>query len=265
MHVKALDHADNILETIQNITETEKPFDICIIDINMIGINSYDIAKQIRACPPPVSGLPLLAFSSPIPGGAAKCEKAGFDGFLTKPIRTDRLLQMVKQLIGKKKRDEECLKTTDRQIMTQHSVRENIKRSIKILLAEDNKVNQQLAKIMLTKAGYNVEIANNGLEAFNKFIKNPEAFNLILMDVQMPEMDGLEASMAIRHWENKKNELSVKNGNKQEFGVPIIAVTANALEGDKEKCLNAGMNDYLTKPIKRETVFEVIEKWIFND
>ncbi|MBT7087289.1 MAG: response regulator, partial [Desulfobacterales bacterium] len=265
MHVKAIDNGDNILETIQNITDTEKPFDICIIDINMIGINSYDIAKQIKACSPSISEMPLLAVSSPIPGGAAKCEKAGFNGFLTKPIRTERLLQMVKQLLGKKERDEEYLKSSDRHIMTQHSVREDIKRSIGILLAEDNKVNQQLAKIMLTKAGYSVDIANNGIEAINKFTKNPEAFNLILMDVQMPEMDGLEASMAIRHWENKRNESSDKNGNKQEYNVPIIAVTANALEGDKEKCLNAGMNDYLTKPIKREAVFEVIEKWIFND
>jgi len=265
MNVMALNNGDNILETIQNITDTEKPFDICIIDINMIGINSYDIAKQLKACPPPLSEMPLLAVSSPIPGGAAKCEKAGFNGFLTKPIRTERLLQMVKQLLGKKERDEESLKTSDRQIMTQHSIREDIKRSIGILLAEDNKVNQQLAKIMLTKAGYSVDIANNGIEAFNKFTKNPEAYNLILMDVQMPEMDGIEASMAIRHWENKKNESSYKNGNKQEYNVPIIAVTANALEGDKGKCLNAGMNDYLTKPIKREAIFEVIEKWIFND
>jgi CheY-like chemotaxis protein len=102
---------------------------------------------------------------------------------------------------------------------------------------------------MLSKAGYQVEVAGNGKVAFEKYTTNPEAFDLIFMDVQMPEMDGKSATQAIR------------SAGHQE--VPIVAMTAQAMKGDREKCLAAGMNDYITKPIKREVVFAVLEKWVF--
>ncbi len=117
-------------------------------------------------------------------------------------------------------------------------------------MAEDNPVNQKLAKLMLTKAGYQVEIANNGQEAVEKFTSSPEDFDLIFMDIQMPEIDGMEATEIMR---------------KKGFDtIPIIAMTAHAMKGDREKCLEAGMDDYVTKPIKRETVFKMIEKWVFE-
>ncbi len=121
---------------------------------------------------------------------------------------------------------------------------------MRILLAEDNPVNQKLAELMLTKGGYHVEVANNGKEAVEKYITSPGDFDLIFMDIQMPEMDGLEATKAIR---------------KREDEIPIIAMTANAMKGDMEKCLNAGMDDYMTKPIKRDLIFEMIKKWVFKD
>jgi CheY-like chemotaxis protein len=108
-----------------------------------------------------------------------------------------------------------------------------------ILLAEDNPINQKLAKMMLAKAGYQVETANTGKEAFEKYITSSGNFDLILMDMQMPEMD----------WEEKN-----KNP------VPIVALTANAIQGDKEKCLEGGMDDYITKPINKDLFFEIIEK-----
>ena len=135
-------------------------------------------------------------------------------------------------------------------IHTQYSVREDLKHSVRILLAEDNLVNQKLAKLMLGKAGYQVEVANNGREAVTRYTAAPDAFDLIFMDVQMPEMDGKEATAAIR-----------KMGHER---VPIIAMTAHAMKGDRDMCLQAGMNDYLTKPIKRESVFAIIEKNLFN-
>jgi CheY-like chemotaxis protein len=119
-----------------------------------------------------------------------------------------------------------------------------------VLLVEDNPVNQKLAKLMLAKGGYQVEAAGNGLEAVERFTASPEDFDLILMDIQMPEMDGMEATRAIRR----------KGFN----AIPIVAMTAHAMKGDREKCLEAGMDDYITKPIKRETVFKMIEKWIFS-
>ncbi|MBW1870390.1 MAG: response regulator [Deltaproteobacteria bacterium] len=134
--------------------------------------------------------------------------------------------------------------------MTQYSVLEEMKHSVRILLAEDNPVNQKLAKMMLTKAGYQVEVANNGKEAVEKYTASPKDFDLIFMDVQMPEMDGLEATKAIR-----------QGGFNS---IPIVAITAHAMGGDRAKCLEAGMNDYITKPIKREVVFEVLEKWVLG-
>jgi len=134
--------------------------------------------------------------------------------------------------------------------MTQYSVKEDLKASVRILLVEDNPVNQKLAGMMLSKAGYHVEIAGNGLEAVEKYSASPGDFDLIFMDVQMPVMDGMEATRTIRE--------------KGFADVPIIAMTAHAIKGYRDECLAAGMDDYLTKPIKRELVFEILEKYVFK-
>ena len=128
--------------------------------------------------------------------------------------------------------------------------REKEKRPVRILLAEDNMVNQKLAKMMLINAGYQVEVANNGQEAVEKISDAPDTFDLVFMDIQMPKTDGMKATAMIRD---------------HGFGhIPIVAMTANAMKGDREKCLEAGMNDYITKPIKKEFVFEMIDKWVFD-
>jgi signal transduction histidine kinase/ActR/RegA family two-component response regulator len=129
-------------------------------------------------------------------------------------------------------------------------VKDDAKDSARILLAEDNPVNQKLAKIVLTRAGHQVEVANDGQEAFDKYIKAPDTFDLIFMDVQMPKMDGMASTKAIR-----------KNGFDK---IPIVAMTAHAMKGDREKCIQAGMDDYITKPIKKNLVFEMVEKWVLN-
>ena len=104
----------------------------------------------------------------------------------------------------------------------------------------------------ITSAGYQVEVANDGQEAVAKYTKAPDAFDLIFMDIQMPGMDGMEATRVIRNEPSKIN------------GIPIVAMTAHAMKGDREKCLEAGMDDYIPKPIKRELVFKMIEKWVLN-
>jgi ligand-binding sensor domain-containing protein/signal transduction histidine kinase/CheY-like chemotaxis protein len=119
--------------------------------------------------------------------------------------------------------------------------------SLHILLAEDNPINQKLARFMLTKAGYRVSVAKDGEEAFNLFTSDPAAFDLILMDIQMPKMNGLKTTARIR-----------ENGFKD---IPIIAMTAQSMKGDREKCLDAGMDDYISKPVKQEVVMEKITKW----
>ena len=194
--------------------------------------------------------LPMIALSSLMERDARLCKEAGFDGFLSKPIHRDKLFQMVERLLGERKDKGKENKGLREKIMTQYSVLEEMKHSVHILLAEDNPVNQKLARIMLTKAGYQVEVVNNGKEAVEKYTASPKNFDLIFMDVQMPQMDGLEATKAIR-----------QGGFDT---VPIVAMTAHAMKGDREMCLEAGMDDYITKPIKREVVFEVLEKWVFG-
>lgn len=133
----------------------------------------------------------------------------------------------------------------EKTLSTHEKKRRKVTGQLLILLAEDNPVNQRLATIMLNKAGYQVETANNGKEAADKFIAAPESYDMIFMDIQMPEMDGYQATRLIR-----------EKGFKD---IPIIALTANAMQGDKEKCLATGMNGYITKPLKKEAILEVIK------
>jgi CheY-like chemotaxis protein len=192
----------------------------------------------------------LIALSSSLERDAQRCEKVGFNGFLSKPARREKLLQMMGRVLRDHNGEAGSQIEHKEKIHTQYSVREDLKHSVRILLAEDNLVNQKLAQLMLGKAGYQVDVANNGKEAVEKYTATPDAFDLIFMDVQMPEMDGKAATQAIR---------------KKGFGrVPIIAMTAHAMKGDREMCLEAGMNDYLTKPIKRDSVFAIIEKNVFK-
>jgi CheY-like chemotaxis protein len=132
----------------------------------------------------------------------------------------------------------------------------NIKHDVHILLAEDNLINRKLVSYMLTKAGYRLDIAENGREAVNHYLSSPGSYSLIFMDVQMPEMDGMEATRKIR-----EKEKQLKNKIQNFPPIPIIAMTAQSMKGDYEKCLEAGMNDYVSKPIRRSVVLEMVEKW----
>ena len=147
--------------------------------------------------------------------------------------------------------------TTPTQTDIRPSLEQENGHPVNILLVEDNPVNQKLVKMILTKAGYKVDVANNGREAVEKYTKTPLDFSLIFMDIQMPEMDGLEATKQIRKREEQYSARSER--------VPIVAMTANAMKGDREICLEAGMDDYIAKPIKRDLVFEILKKWIVED
>jgi CheY-like chemotaxis protein len=163
---------------------------------------------------------------------------------------------MVHQLLAEKGEIRNQEKNKRDTVITQYSIREEAKHSIHILLAEDNPINQKLVRFMLTRAGYQLEIATNGKEALEVFTADPVAFDLIFMDIQMPLMDGIQATKEIRN----KEILS----NIEDLHTPIIAMTAEAIKGTREKCLAAGMDDYISKPIRREDVFKMVKKWALD-
>jgi CheY-like chemotaxis protein/HPt (histidine-containing phosphotransfer) domain-containing protein len=169
-------------------------------------------------------------------------EEIGFAAYLTKPVKSVQLRDCLALAIGSKSSGPGGASVP---IITRHSVVEAKKQKVRLLLAEDNITNQKVALKILEKAGYRAETVNNGLEVLAALEKNP--YDLILMDVQMPEMDGFEATGAIRRKE--------KGGH-----TPIVAMTAHAMKGDRERCLGAGMDDYISKPIQPKELIEVIER-----
>jgi CheY-like chemotaxis protein len=278
MRTVVITKGEDVVPNLQKAFEADDPFDLCISDIQMPGMDGYGVAKQIRKFKNSIGSIPLLALSSMMERDAKKCEAVGFDGFLSKPVRKEKLFRIMEKIIGKKPGGrEQRVGGEEKRIVTQYSVKEEMKHSVRILLAEDNPVNQKLVKLMLTKAGYYVDVASNGKIALNKYRESPDNFDLIFMDIQMPEMDGLEAAREIRGFETKnfseyrraritnkgKTEKHNRSTMRSVNHVPIIAMTANAMKGDMEKCLNAGMDDYMTKPIKRDLVFEMVKKWAF--
>jgi two-component system sensor histidine kinase/response regulator len=174
-------------------------------------------------------------------GDAIRCRELGISAYLTKPIRQEELLDAILTALGTRPSTD-----TMPPLVTRHSLRE-VRNSLRILLAEDNAVNQLVAVRLLEKHGHAVTVAENGRKALETFDKEP--YDLILMDVQMPEMDGWEATQAIRMKEK------ATGGH-----IPIIAMTAHAMKGDEERCIAAGMDDYLTKPIRTAALLEALDK-----
>ncbi|MGD8981262.1 MAG: response regulator [Desulfobacterales bacterium] len=286
MDVTAIDKGKDVLPTLQKALDSNNPIDFCILDLKMSGVNGYEIAKQIRNVKSSIRDIFLIALSFLLEREKQKDNETGFDAFLSKPVRREKLYQVLENVFYKKDkrnwyRDVENLRT-QKHFKIPSSVLIEEKNSSHILLAEDNPINQKLAKMMLTKAGYHVETADTGKKAVDKFITSSGKYDLIFMDMQMPEMDGIEATQHIREWEERNNAKS-QNSNAESFEqnsaqfqdnfsmenrqspiqrVPIVALTANAIKGDKEKCLENGMDDYITKPINKKIFFEVIEKWI---
>ncbi len=173
-------------------------------------------------------------------GDAARCQQLGVGAYLTKPIGEAELLDAILHVLGSN------AQSKGPALVTRHTLREE-KVALRILLAEDNEVNQKLAVHLLEKRGHSVAVANNGREALEWLER--ETFDVALLDVQMPEVDGFETTAEIR-----KREQSTRRH------LPIIAMTAYAMQGDRERCLAAGMDDYISKPIQPRRLFEALEE-----
>jgi CheY-like chemotaxis protein len=229
------------LTTLERAETQGTPFAVIMLDAQMPGMDGFQVAAKIKRDMRLARSAVIMLTSAGFRGDAARCRELGIRAYLTKPIKRADLLQAIKTVLGSKAVDGE-----NPAIVTIHSIRENRAR-LKILLAEDNPVNQTLAVRLLEKRGHEVVVSENGkvaLEALDK-----QNFDLVLMDIQMPQMNGLQATTAIRRGELASGK-----------HIPIIAMTAHAMAGDKERCLEAGMDGYISKPIRVEDLFSAIEE-----
>ncbi len=227
------------LDTLLQAAQAGEPFPLVLIDVHMPQMDGYDLAERIRQQPALAGATLMMLTSGGSPGEGARRRDLGISSYLTKPIKQADLWKAIMQALGMPISQDELLSAPQ-------STRAGKGLRLRVLLAEDNLVNQQLAVRLLSKRGHKVVVANNGREALAALKTEP--FDVVLMDVQMPEMDGYEATAAIRRLEQSSAT-----------HVPIIAMTAYAMKGDRERCLEMGMDSYISKPIRAQELFESIE------
>jgi len=238
MRPTAVGSGGQALETLELARNAGHPFSLVLLDGHMPEMDGFSVAKQIRANPELAGTTLMMLTSGGSPGDGARCRELGISAYLTKPIRQAELLEVVTRALQQ-------VSQKVATVVTRHTLREDRNR-VRILLAEDNPVNQTLAVRLLEKRGYTVVVAGNGREA-PKAIESGN-FDLILMDVQMPELDGFETTALIRAKEKFTGAR-----------IPIIAMTAHALKGDRERCVAAGMDDYVSKPIRVQELLTSVE------
>lgn len=272
------------LAVIQRAKDRGEPFHIAIVDMEMPGMDGMVLARTIKA-DPQIAEIRLILLSSLGQRGDVKEAKvAGFSGYLTKPIRQDVLKHTLETVMGLERGN---LDQADTSVITRFSSLESKKMGgHRILIVDDHQINQQLAMMMIERLGHRCNVAANGQEALDAIQKIP--YDLIFMDCQMPEMDGYQATRTIRVWEqegvkSEKLEVGSKEKGKNQSAkgkieenegrdtndeirgtlrVPIIAMTANAMKGDREKCLEAGMDDYISKPIRPDSIADILTTWL---
>jgi CheY-like chemotaxis protein/HPt (histidine-containing phosphotransfer) domain-containing protein len=230
------------LETLRAARAAGRPFDLALLDMMMPGMNGTQLAEAIKS-DPGISPVRLVILTSMgFRGDAAEVRRVGIEGYLTKPVRQSDLYNCLATLMGRPP------DKTD--LVTRHSLSETrLPASTRILLAEDNPVNQEVVCLMLESLGCGADVADDGRQALQALLT--KEYDLVLMDCQMPVLDGFEATAEIRKRERE-------TGGRH---LPVIALTANALAGDRERCLSAGMDDYLKKPLRKEELQTAIRRW----
>jgi PAS domain S-box-containing protein len=242
MTVQSVESGAEALAALAEAAGRGAPFHIALIDQMMPGMDGVELGRRISGDPAVADTKLILATSLGVRGLAARAEACGFAVALNKPVVQSKLFECLAQLCGV------TVAAAPRAAAPQGDGKELAAamkiRALRILVVEDNQVNQLLATVLLGKAGHRIDVAGNGLEALDAVGSRP--YDLVLMDVQMPEMDGIEATRRIR-------AMSGPVGR-----IPIIAMTANAMKGDRERLLAAGMNDYVSKPIDKGQLFVAI-------
>ncbi len=244
--------ANEALQLLQRNQKDQTPFDMAIIDHMMPGMDGNELATAIEADTNLRETKIVILASRDFRSDPSTARQRGFKDFIKKPIKKGQLQSTILALFDKEATHSQASTLTAAQYKS-HLEAEKL--NIRVLLAEDNVTNQKIALHMLNKFGCTADAVANGQEALEGFIHLP--YDVILMDIQMPVVDGFTASKRIREWESKRaGQQSQKSSH-----VPIIAMTANAMKGDREKCLEAGMDDYLAKPVDPENLYAKLKKW----
>ena len=239
MHVVTARNGMEAVDCMKTAKQSGHPFRLAIVDGHMPGMDGFDLAKNIKDDPRLSRALIMMLTSGGQRGDAARCRNLGIASYLVKPVCKSELLSAVVAILG------EPLKDAGPRLITRHDLPKP-PRKLNILIAEDNAVNQVVIQRMLEKMAHATEIAANGKMAL--VLATTRKFDAVLMDVQMPEMDGLTATKRIRECEKSSG-----------VRIPIIAMTAHAMKGDKERCLDAGMDAYVAKPVSRKDVEEALQ------
>lgn len=251
-------NADEALAMLAQAAAKGELYDVAVLDMLMPGKDGLQLAQDIKSHPQGAA-VRLVVLTSLIQSGhAERARRAGFDAYLTKPVRHDQLQGCLRVVFGLQQAAATSagagtVRTVTPALITRHTLAEQRVRP-RILVAEDNLVNQKLAVRMLERLGYQPDIVSNGQEALTAFER--EAYAAIVMDCQMPVMDGYVATRAIREREQQADSSKVS------AHIPIIALTANAMQGDRERCKAAGMDDYLSKPVKTDDLGRILQRWV---
>ena len=225
-----------------------RPFDLALLDHMMPEMDGEDLGRRIKSDPVLGKTHLVMLTSLGMKGDSAQMKKIGFAAYLTKPVKRSRILDCLLTVFTQAEAEPKKAPIPD--IITRHSLSEAKKADVRILLAEDNMINRKLALHLLDKFGYSADTAVNGKQAVEALEKFP--YDLVLMDVQMPEMDGLEAAGVIRDPASAVLD----------HAVPIIALTAHAMKKDRDRCLDAGMDDILIKPIDPQRLLETLNRYL---
>jgi two-component system sensor histidine kinase/response regulator len=235
--VEEADSGSGGLELLRSAVEAGLPKRLAVVEAHMPGLDGFEVARAVQDDPQLAETRLMMLTSAGMRGDARRCRELGISAYLPKPVSRFDLLEAAAVLAESDPREHPG------GLITRHTIEET-RRRLQILLAEDNPVNQQVAATMLRKRGHHVDIVSDGIAAVQAV--TAKRYDVVLMDVQMPEMDGIAATEAIR-----------SSGDK----LPIIAMTAHALSGDQERCIEAGMTSYIAKPFRPHELFAAVEGW----
>jgi signal transduction histidine kinase/DNA-binding response OmpR family regulator len=233
---------------LRRAADSGQPFSLVLLDANMPGMDGFEVARRIHAAPEASGVVVMMLSSSGAYGDAGRCAEVGLASYLVKPVSSTDLLRGISAALAAVPRRQAALAPAGRSTPSRTTAApiEVVDVPRRILLAEDNTINQQLAVTLLRRRGHHVTVAGTGREALDHL--RTQEFDLVLMDVQMPEMGGFEATAAIRAGESTPGRR-----------LPIFAMTAHAMKGDRERCLEAGMDDYISKPLDRAALLALVE------